>query len=124
MMARKLAALLALLGVVVLFTTWIVCQLWPGQKPVMSPDKVLQWGLVVLVVYAILGLFLAKVGISLIREMMADKRSRDEELRYRARTRYEEALSGEPPPPSSPPAAPAPGGAGAAAAGGGAAPKA
>mgnify|MGYP001610721989 CR=1 FL=1 len=92
MMARKLAALLSILGVVALFGTWLLHRAL--ALPTMPAERILNYGVLILVVYFWVGMFVAKVGVSLIREVMAERRSRDEEKRFNARNRYE-ALLGE-----------------------------
>ena len=90
MMARKLAALLSILGVVALFGTWLLHRAM--EIPAMPAERVLNYGVLILVVYFAVGLFVAKMGISLIREVMSERRSREEEQRFRARARYETLL--------------------------------
>ncbi len=93
MMARKLAGFLAILALVVLFGAWLV-KTWRGE-PSIPVDKAVSYGFTVLVVYFVVGVFVAKVGIGLIQEVLAERRHREEERRYRARMRYEQLLGEE-----------------------------
>jgi len=106
MMARKLAAFLSILGVIVLFTTWLLYRAL--ELPVMPTEQVLNCGVVVLVLYFCGGLFIARVGISLVREVIADRRSREEEKRFLAQNQAPPAEPAAPVAPGAEPAKPKP----------------
>jgi len=93
MMARKLAGFLAILGLVALLATWLY-RTWRGM-PTISVDMAVNYGFCILMIYFVVGTFVAKVGISLIQEVIAERRHREEERRYRARLRYEQIMGGE-----------------------------
>jgi len=105
-MTRKLAALLALMAMIAFFGSWLLHR--AAGMPTATTEDILNVGIAVMVFYFIFGLFLAKIGVSLLREMMADRRSHEEEQQFRARRRFERAIAGETMPAEPPAAEPPP----------------
>ena len=98
MMSRKLAGLFALLAMVGFFGSWMATRLLreEGQETAPLEDAWLM-GAGVAVCFWLVGLFLAALAIGLMREVMAERRSRETEKRFRARTVYEAILDEEGP---------------------------
>jgi hypothetical protein len=94
-MSRRLAGLFTIIAFVVMSGTWLYRKWF--NLPTMSDRDFFTRVFVVLIVYfAILGPFYAKLGISLIQEVLGERRTQEEERRYRARQIYETAVEGEP----------------------------
>lgn len=92
-MANKMAALVALLGLIVLLSTWL--SRLASMQPVAPMEHILVYTMLVMLGYFFVGVFVAKLGISLIQETIADRRTREEERRDRARARYDQLVAGE-----------------------------
>ena len=93
MMARRLAGFFASLALMVLIGSWLLRHL--HGLPRMPPDKLVMAGFLVFVLSFPVGYFIAKLGISLVQEVLEERRNREEERRHRARVRYQELLGGE-----------------------------
>ncbi|MFH0911583.1 MAG: hypothetical protein V1918_08795 [Planctomycetota bacterium] len=93
-MHNKLAGLLAMMAFMLLAGTWCL-RILAGMSA-MEPSKVLSIGIAVaLLYYLVIGRMIAKLGIRLVEEELAEKRAREEEQRHRVLTRSMEAHAGE-----------------------------
>ena len=77
MMARKLAGFLSILGLLALFGAWLF-RTWQGKSTV-SVDQAVSAGFTILIAYFVVGVFVAKVGIGLVQEVIAERRHREED---------------------------------------------
>lgn len=82
-MEKKLAGLFAFIAFSLFVGAWLVQRL--REEPVMPPEDMVTYGTIVLLTYFAIGFGISRVGISLIQEVLADKRIREEEARIRAR---------------------------------------
>lgn len=73
-------------------STWLFRKLM--MMPVMDINQLFIESWVIIVVYMIVGLFLARLGIALVMEVLEERRRREEERRERARMRYQEVIGG------------------------------
>jgi len=55
-------------------------------------------GVMVAIGYWLTGLFVATLGIGLVREVLAERGGREAERRFHAKARYDQLLSGDGPP--------------------------
>lgn len=72
-------------------STWLFRKLL--QMPVMDINQLFIESWVIIVVYMIVGLFLARLGIALVMEVLEERRRREEERRERARMRYQDVIN-------------------------------
>ena len=89
MMARKLAGLLAMFGLMALLGGWLVQSFWGSDA--MSVDTTINYGICILVIYFVFGVFVAKLAINLVQEVIEERHDREEERRAQARMRYQGA---------------------------------
>lgn len=89
-MTRKLSAMFSLLAVGILIGTWLIRRAM--GLPTVGINEFFGVALAVFVSCLILGRVYARLGVSMIKEVIAERRSREEERRARARQRYEAAL--------------------------------
>ena len=92
MMARKLAGLFAILGVMAFLGSWV----WKRYTPpgdAMPVEKAWETGVYVGLAYWLVGLFLATLGIGLVKEVLAERLGRETERKFRARQRYDSVLN-------------------------------
>lgn len=90
-MTNKLAAMFSLVALGVLIGTWLIRKL--AGLPVSEVNDLFGVAVVVFFVSLLVaGPMYARLGISLIKEALAEKRGREEERRRRARERYEAAV--------------------------------
>lgn len=82
-----MAGFLAMMAFVVLAGTWLIRI--SLRLPVMDIRELCGYGIVVISLIFLYGIMIAKVGIALIHEVLEEQRSRAEELRFRAKQRYE-----------------------------------
>jgi heme exporter protein D len=92
-MERRLAGFFALLGIATLIATWLYRSM--ALLPALPPERLVYYAILVFWVYFLVGLFLSKVGVSLIQEVLAEKRIREEERRNKARALYQARLDEE-----------------------------
>ena len=96
MMARKLAGLFTVLALVAYFSTWLGYRFFThGDSGGFRLEESWQTGIGVAVFYFLVGLFIATLAIGLMHEVMAERRSRETERRFRARLAYDAILQGE-----------------------------
>ena len=89
MMARKLAGLFAIFGILVYFGSWLYRGLNADKLIPMAADKAWEIGMYLGIAFWILGLFVATLGIGIIQEVLAERRSRELEKKFRAKARYD-----------------------------------
>jgi len=96
MMARKLAGLFTILALVAYFGTWLGYRFFThGDTGGFRLEESWQTGIGVAVFYFLVGLFMATLAIGLMHEVMAERRSRETERRFRARLAYDTILEAE-----------------------------
>lgn len=97
MMARKLAGMFALLAMITYFGAWLATRYLAGDEVVgMDVEVAWQVGVGVAVTYFLVGLFFATLALGLVQEVLAERRSRETERRFRARQSYEAIIAGDP----------------------------
>ncbi len=92
MIVRRLAAFFTLLSFVFFSATWLIRKMF--GYPTADVTAMFTQGVVIIVAYFMIGMFVAKMGIALVKEVVEDKRQLDEEKRERARNLYLDAISG------------------------------
>lgn len=93
MIVRRLAAFFTLLAFIFFSATWLLRKL--AGYPTADVTAMFSQGVVIIGAYFMIGMFLAKMGIALVREIMEERRTADEEKRERARSLYLNAVSGQ-----------------------------
>ncbi len=89
-MEWKLAGLFALLGFIAFVGAWLLME--AAGFEVLPPGEMLTNGLIVVLVFLVGGVWLSRMGIVLVQEILAEERDREEERQRRARRRYEEVV--------------------------------
>jgi hypothetical protein len=89
-MEWKLAGLFALLGFIAFVGSWLLME--AAGFEVLPPGEMLTNGVVVVLVFLVGGVWLSRMGIVLVQEILAEERDREEERQRRARRRYEEVV--------------------------------
>ena len=92
MIARKLAAFFTMIAFIIFASTWLVRRL-AGMNAV-SVITLFTHSCVIILAYFIIGLFLAQLGVALVRELMEGIHREEAERRERARDLYLAAISG------------------------------
>ena len=92
MIARKLAAFFTMIAFIIFASTWLVRRL-AGMNAV-SVITLFTHSCVIILAYYIIGLFLAQLGVALVRELMEGIHREEAERRERARDLYLAAISG------------------------------
>lgn len=97
MLARKLAGLFTMLALAAFFGTWLAYRLLHTREADsnMALREAWQTGIGVAALYFLVGLFMATLAIGLMREVMAERRSRETERRFRARQTYDAIVHGD-----------------------------
>lgn len=95
MMAKKMAGLFALLGVMVFLGNWLYFHFLPerGDLEPMPAEKAWEIGIYLAAGFFLLGLFVSTLGIALVQEVLAETRSRDMERKFRAKTSYDRVMA-------------------------------
>lgn len=91
-MVRRLAAFFTLIAFVIFSTTWLIRRM--VGFPTADVTAMFGQGVVVLMAYFIIGMFIAKMGVALINEILDTKHVEEEDKRERARNLYLSAISG------------------------------
>ena len=94
MMAKKMAGLFSVLGVMVFIGNWLYFSFLPdrsGAMP-MSAETVWEIGIYLAAAFFLLGLFVSTLGIALVQEVLAESRSRDMEKKFRAKGSYDRVI--------------------------------
>lgn len=85
----------AILCVVVFGASWLLHRV--QGLPTMPVEDFLVHGMMILLLaFSLVGWILARLGVQLVQEVLAERRGKDEERRRRAAQRYEQALEGKP----------------------------
>lgn len=92
-MQMKLAGILTYAAVGVICLTWLLRRL--VGLPVMTDAKLLYWSLGAVVCYFIIGIGVANLGVTLIQEAIADRRTREDEIRRRLKKTISPQSDGE-----------------------------
>ena len=95
MMAKKMAGVFAVLGILVFLGNWLYFCFLPdrGAMEPMSAEKAWEIGIYLAAAFFLLGLFVATLGIALVQEVLAESRSRDMERKFKAKTAYDRVMS-------------------------------
>jgi len=91
-MARKLAGLFAILGVMSFLGSWM-WKRYVQHGDVMRAEEAWETGVYVGLAYWLVGLFLATLGIGLVKEVLAERLGRETERKFRARQKYDSVLN-------------------------------
>lgn len=89
-MTNKLAAMFALLSFITFVGAWLAFRFL--NRPVWAPVDMMKMSLIIVVLSYTLGCVFSRLGIQMIQEIIAERRSREETRRLRARELYEQAL--------------------------------
>lgn len=92
MIVRRLAAFFTLLAFAFFASTWLLRRI--GGYPVADMTAMFSQGVVIIVAYFVIGMFLAKMGIALVNEVLEGRHQSEEDKRERARNLYLSAISG------------------------------
>ena len=95
MMAKKMAGLFAILGILVFLGNWLYFCTVPerGNIEPMAAEKAWEVGIYLAAAFFMLGLFVSTLGIALVQEVLAESRSRDMERKFRAKTTYDKLVN-------------------------------
>lgn len=92
MIVRRLAAFFTLLAFVFFSATWLLRRSF--GFPTSDVTAMFSQGVVIIIAYFVIGMFLARMGIALVNEVLDGKHQVDEDKRERARNLYLTAISG------------------------------
>lgn len=95
MMVKKLGGFFSIMGMMVYLASWLYHR-WFSELPpdmVMSAEVAWEVGIYLTVAFLLLGFFVSTLGIALVQEVMAERRGRDMEKKFRARANYERIMS-------------------------------
>lgn len=92
MIVRRLSAFFTLLAFAFFAGTYLLRKIF--GFPVADVTAMFSQGVVVIIAYFVIGMFLAKMGIALVNEVLEARRQREEDKRERARNLYLSAISG------------------------------
>ncbi len=91
--ARKLSGFFTLLAFMAFSGAWL------GRKfagmPSMDIEKLFGHSLLIMLLYFFLGIYLSRLGIALINEVIEERRREEDERRARARSRYMQIVGDE-----------------------------
>lgn len=97
MMVKKLGGFFSIMGVMVFLGSWLYHR-WFGESlglKVMPPDKAWEIGIYMAVAFLCLGFFISTLGIALVQEVLAERRGREMERKYRAKSNYDMVINME-----------------------------
>ncbi len=91
MMVKKLGGLFSIMGMVIFLGSWLYHRWFAGLDPdmVMSAETAWEVGIYLTIAFLLLGFFVSTLGIALVQEVMAERRGRDMEKKYRAKANYD-----------------------------------
>ncbi|MDR3211734.1 MAG: hypothetical protein LBU79_07450 [Planctomycetota bacterium] len=91
MLIKKLGGFFALLGLLSFLCSWIYQRWFSGLPPesVMTAETAWEVGIYITVAFLLLGFFVSTLGMALVQEVLAERRGRDIEKKYRARANYD-----------------------------------
>ncbi|MDR0362378.1 MAG: hypothetical protein LBJ46_06825 [Planctomycetota bacterium] len=94
-MVKKLGGFFAIIGLMVFLGSWAYHRLVNKATAdlAMPPEQAWEVGIYLTVSFLFLGFFVSTLGIALVQEVMAERRGREMEKKYRAKSRYDMALS-------------------------------
>jgi hypothetical protein len=98
MLVKKLAGVFAMMAVGAFLGAWLACRHFMPDRPTMNAEDALAWATYVAGIFFLVGLFMATVGMGLMQEVLAERRSRELERMFRAKAEYERAIAGDRPP--------------------------
>ena len=95
MMVRKLAGLFSFFGILVFLANWLYFSFFSerGDTEPMAAEKAWMIGFYLAAGFFMLGLFVSTLGIALVKEVLAESRSRDMERKFRAKTTYDRVVN-------------------------------
>ena len=95
MMVKKLGGLFSIMGMMVFLGSWLWHR-WFSEMPsdmVMTAERAWEVGIYLTVAFLLLGFFVSTLGIALVQEVMAERRGRDMEKKYRAKANYDMVMN-------------------------------
>ena len=95
MMVKKLGGFFSIMGMMVFLGSWLWHR-WFAELPpdmVMTAEKAWEIGIYLTVAFLLLGFFVSTLGIALVQEVMAERRGRDMEKKYRAKANYDMVMN-------------------------------
>ncbi len=92
MIVRRLSAFFTLLAFAFFASTYLFRKFF--GYPVADVTAMFSQGVVVIIAYFVIGMFLAKMGIALVNEVLESRHQQEEDKRERARNLYLSAISG------------------------------
>lgn len=95
MMAKKMAGVFSVLGVLVFLGAWLYFTVLPDRGDIepMTAEKAWEIGIYLAAAFFLLGLFVSTLGIALVQEVLAESRSRDMTKKFRAKSSYDRVMS-------------------------------
>ena len=92
MIVRRLAAFFTLLAFAFFSSTWLLRKIF--GYPVADVTAMFSQAVVIIIAYFVIGMFLAKMAIALVNEVLESRHQAEEDKRERARNLYLGAISG------------------------------
>lgn len=91
MMVKKLGGFFSIMGMMVFLGSWLWHRWFSGMPPdmIMSAETAWEVGIYLTLAFLLLGFFVSTLGIALVQEVMAERRGRDMEKKYRAKANYD-----------------------------------
>ena len=95
MMVKKLGGGFSIMGMVIFLGSWLYHRWFSDLPPdsVMTAEKAWEVGIYLTVAFLLLGFFVSTLGLALVQEVIAERRGRDMEKKYRAKARYDMIMS-------------------------------
>lgn len=97
MMVKKLGGFFSLMGMMVFFGSWLYHG-WLNEATAgkaMPAEKAWEIGIYLTAAFLCLGLFVSTLGIALVQEVLAERRGREMERKYRAKANYDMVINME-----------------------------
>lgn len=95
MMVKKLGGFFSIMGMMIFLGSWLWHRWFSDMSPdmVMSAETAWEVGIYLTVAFLLLGFFVSTLGIALVQEVMAERRGRDMEKKYRAKANYDMVMN-------------------------------
>ena len=97
MMVKKLTGFFTILGISVYLGGWVYMS-WTADAnnlAAMPAEKAWEVGIYLAAMFILLGLFVSTLGIALVQEVLAERRSREIEKKFRAKSAYDRVVNGK-----------------------------
>lgn len=96
-MVKKLGGFFSIMGLLIFLGSWLYHRLLNENtaETVMTAEQAWEVGIYLTLSFLFLGFFVSTLGIALVQEVMAERRGRDMEKKFRAKSRYDMVLNEE-----------------------------